>query len=286
MANLKGSSFDKQVKDMHHRLSAFGQGRHGNNDHQTHSSALSEKRMEYARSFADYAERNGFEGKLNDYMTNDNVRSFLEERTADLSASTSENYVRGFSSMIEGLKESNVDIVADRSVFDHLVSDIREHAPEHEIETGRSIENVDQVIGSLYQDRYESGVLADIQHDLGLRVSEAHELASNLHDYYNPDNGTIAGLIGKGNHEYEPKDISADLVAKIEAIENLPSIRTYQDDLAGYDLSSHDFRFTYAEELFNSLIDQGVSYHDALKEVSEELNHSREEMTLYYLNRA
>lgn len=286
MSNLKGSGFDKQIKDIHHRLSAFGEGRHGNNDHKTHSSALSEKRGEYARSFADYAERNGLEGKLNELMTPDNVKDFLEERTAEHSSTTAENYVRGFGSFIEGLKESNVDIEVDKMLFNDMVKDIKENAPEHEIETGRAIDNIEQKIEELYLERYESGVLADIQNELGLRVSEAHELASNLERYYNQEEGTIEGLIGKGNHEYNAKDISDELIAKIEAIEELPALRTYQEDLASLDISSHDFRYTFAEREFNERIENGMDYHEALREVSEELNHSREEMTSYYLSRA
>ncbi|MDP3302422.1 MAG: hypothetical protein Q8S36_10710 [Sulfuricurvum sp.] len=46
------------------------------------------------------------------------------------------------------------------------------------------------------------------------------------------------------------------------------------------------FRYTCAKEtLEEKLSNEGQSYHDALKEVSKELNHHREEMTTYYLNR-
>lgn len=285
MSNLKGSSFEKQCKDIHHRLSSFGEGRHGNNDHQTHSSALSEKREEYSRSFADYAEREGLEGKLNELMTNENISSFLEERTADLSSSTSENYVRGFGSMIEGLKESNIDIEVDKKLFDDIASEIKVNSPTQEIETGRAIDNVGDKIADLYAERFESGVIADIQNELGLRVSEAHELASNLEKYHNQEDSTVQGIVGKGNHEYNTKDISEELVAKIGAMEEIPSLRTYQDDLQKHDISSHDFRYTFAEREFNERIADGMNYNQALKEVSEELNHNREDMTLYYLAR-
>ena len=37
MANLKGGTFEKQIKDAFHRLEAFGVGRVGKNDNLTHS---------------------------------------------------------------------------------------------------------------------------------------------------------------------------------------------------------------------------------------------------------
>jgi hypothetical protein len=46
---------------------------------------------------------------------------------------------------------------------------------------------------------------------------------------------------------------------------------------------SHDFRVTYAKDLLESKLEQGISYKEALKEVSQEINHHRPEMTEYYL---
>lgn len=286
MANLKGGSHLAQCKDIHHRLSAFGEGRHGKEDHLTHSSALSDKREEMSRSFAEFAEEKGLEGKLNEVMTNENVKEFLEERTVDMSATTTLNYASAFSSMINGLKESNVDIQADKQTFSDFIQEAKNNAPEQEIQNGRAIENVQDKIAEIYGDRYSSGVIADIQNEMGLRISEAYEVAKNLQEYYNPENGIIEGLVGKGGQEYPDKEISPELIAKIEAIEDLHSKSTYEKDLQLYNLSSHDFRYTYAEREFNERIEAGMDYHQALKEVSEEMNHHREYQTLAYLNRA
>lgn len=275
MGNLKGGSFDKQVKDIHHRTSAFGESRYGKNDHQTHSSALSEKRGEMAQSFANYCENKGLDGKLNEHMTNDNIKEFLEQRTAEHATSTAENYARAFDSMVQGLKESNVDIQADKSVFNDFVKDLKDNSIPEQIESGRAIDNVDDKISNIYETRYESGVISECQRELGLRVSEAHELVSNPDRYINNDK--VEGLIGKGNHEYEAKEISQELQAKIEQCQEIPSVRTYQDDISKEGISSHDFRYTFVKE----------HEHDMTKEeLSRELNHNREEMTRYYLARA
>ena len=103
MANLKGGSYEKQLKDAFHRLSAFGEKRHNSNSHKTHSSKLNLKREEYGRSFVKYLTQKGFEGKINTHMTTENIKEFLEKRTSNLAYSTTENYVRGFSSFITGL---------------------------------------------------------------------------------------------------------------------------------------------------------------------------------------
>ena len=121
MANLKGGSFEKQVKDIFHRLSAFGEKRFGKDSHQTHSSAISKKRSEYASSFSSFITNKGLEGKLNTHMTNEYIKEYLELRTVDLAYSSTINYYRGFSSFIEGLKESNVSIEFDKKIINEIV---------------------------------------------------------------------------------------------------------------------------------------------------------------------
>lgn len=54
MANLKGGSFEKQIKDAFHRLEAFGVGRVDKNDNLTHSDKLAEKREMYLKDISDY----------------------------------------------------------------------------------------------------------------------------------------------------------------------------------------------------------------------------------------
>jgi site-specific recombinase XerD len=287
MANLRGGSFEKQVKDAFHRLESFGVARHGSNSHKTHSNALAAKRDGYLRDYREYAERNGIEGKLNQSLTPENMERFLNERLEGLARSTKEDYARGWSSMVQGLREANITIPIDRGYFDVKVSEIKETEALPEVRTGRAVENAEAVIQSLYSHRYESGVIAEVQNSLGLRVSEAVELVRS-HELYIQDHNVV-GLVGKGNHEYDPKCISPALEAKIALAEYIPSESTYRNDLSEVtngQHTSHDFRYSYAEREFASKLEAGVSYHDALKQVSQGLNHSREEMTNYYLARA
>jgi len=151
------------------------------------------------------------------------------------------------------------------------------------------IDNPTEKIEQLQSIRFESSVLAEVQNELGLRISETFEIVKNLDAHYNEANGTIENLTGKGNHIYEPKMISSELVEKIKACENVPCQNTYRDDLkeVGVD-NSHQWRYTYAKAEFEKKMEEGIEYRQALREVSEGLNHSleRESMTLYYLNKS
>ncbi len=229
MANLKGGlgadgSYAKNVKDAFHRLAAFKQGRHGKDDHLTHSDGLATKREMYLNDYKNFAESNGFTEKLNQTMTNENISSFLNARVEGLASSTQEDYVRGFSSMMQGLREVNITVPVDRSVFDSKVLEIKANAT-NEFRTGRAIDNTSSVLSKLYEKRFESGTLAEIQ-NLGFRISESFEIVKNFESYYNEASGTIENLTGKGNHKYMSQEINSETVAKIRECENIPSQNT------------------------------------------------------------
>jgi hypothetical protein len=291
MANLRGGTFEKQVKDAFYRTLALGKGRHMKDDNFTHSLALAEKRQMYLNDFKEFLEQKGItEGKINQYMTQDTIRDFLEQRTIELSPKTALDYTTGFNSLLKGLEQANITIPANPSREDFLKDfreTFRDEMKQLETEQGRYIENVEQKLEELKEIRYESYTIAKLQSETGLRVNEALEVAKNFSKYYNEETGKLEGVIGKGNHMYQPKEISYQLAQEIQKMENIPHYNTYRQDLKEVGINrSHDFRVTYAKNLLEYKLEQGISYKEALKEVSQEINHHRPEMTEYYLARA
>lgn len=285
MANLKGGNFEKQIKDAFHRLEAFGVGRVGKNDNLTHSDKLAEKRTMYLKDIANYFTSQNLEGKLNNLFTKDNLDKFFTERLEHLSIKTQENYYRGFSSMLKGLEQQNIHIplhYEDKNFFDNRVSILKDQAET--IIENRYIDNVENVIQNLYEDRTISGLIAQCQYELSIRQAEAFELIKNPTQYL--ENGRVENLVGKGNHTYESKEISFELEQKIlNNQEELISKSTYYEDLQKYDISSHDFRFTSARDKYEEKINSGIPEKEAKLQISQELNHKREAITDYYLRK-
>ena len=285
MANLKGGSFEKQIKDAFHRLEAFGVGRVDKNDNLTHSDKLAEKREMYLKDISDYFTSQNLNDKLNTLLTKDNLDKFFNQRLEDLSTKTQENYLRGFSSMLKGLEQQNINIpvhLEDKDFFDDKVKGIKDQAET--IVENRYIDNVIDVIKNLYEDRTISGLIAQTQYELSIRQAEAFELIKNPNKYI--ENGRVENLIGKGNHSYDSKEISFELEQKLlNNQKQLISKSTYYEDLKKYNISSHDFRFTSARDKFEEKINSGISEKEAKLQISSELNHKREEITDYYLNR-
>jgi len=291
MANLRGGTFEKQIRDAFFKTLALGESRHMKEDNLTHSLALADKRQMYLNDFKEYLEQKGIqEGKINQYMTEQNIKDFIEQRTMELSPKSALDYTTGFNSLMKGLQIANITIPAN-PMFKDFLKDFREvfreEMKELEVESGRYIQDLEQKIEELKEIRYESYTIAKLQSETGLRVAEAMEVARNFEKYYNPENNTLEGVIGKGNHEYAPKEISFQLATEIQKMENIPHYNTYRQDLKEVGINrSHDFRVTYAKNLLQHKLEKGTPYKQALREVSQEINHHRPEMTEYYLARA
>src|SRR5574344_1158697 len=285
MANLKGGTFERQLKDAFHRLEAFGVGRVGKNDNLTHSDKLAEKREMYLKDVTNFFQSQNINSKLNTLFTKENLDRFFNQRLENLSSKTKENYLRGFSSMLQGLEQKNIYIplhLEDKSFFDDRVKIIKDEADT--IIENRYINNAKEVIKNLYEIREISGLIAQTQYELSIRQSEAFELVRNPLKYL--DNGYIVDLVGKGNHKYEQKEISFELEQKLLNNQSfLIDKSTYYNDLQKFDISSHDFRFTAARDKFEEKIKNGISEKEAKLQISRELNHKREAITDYYLKR-
>ena len=285
MANLKGGNFEKQMKDAFHRLEAFGVGRVGKSDNLTHSDKLAQKREMYLRDITSFFKSKNLNDKLNTLYTKQNLDNFFNKRLENLSSKTKENYLRGFSSMLQGLEQQNIYIplhLEDKSFFDDRVKIVKSGADI--IIENRYINNVNDVIKNLYEDRAISGLIAQTQYELSIRQSEAFELVKNPTLYL--DSGYVVNLVGKGNHRYEDKEISFELEQKLlNNSYDLIDKSTYHSDLKNYNISSHDFRFTSARDRFEEKIKSGISEKEAKLQISQELNHKREAITDYYLKR-
>lgn len=276
--NLRGSTFEKQARDMNFKLNSYGQSKHqSNNSHQTHSNALGIKREQYQKDFINHLRNNNItDGKLNSHLTTDNLKNFLNEKTENFTKKSAENYISGVKSMVEGLQEKNIYIPDNKQAFEEARDEAREK-PEPILGTGKSFENPKEVISELYEKNYSSGLLGEVQYTLGLRESEARELITNPDKYIKGEK--VEGLIGKGNHMYQNKTIPIELIQKINTSLKLPGHSTYHGHIKNIDnsKSSHSFRYSFAAKLN----DQNYS----AKEISEALNHHRESITHDYLNK-
>jgi len=296
MANLRGSSFDKQIKDAVHRIAKLGTSRHN----KSVNGFVSINRLNQAKTmlnkFANYLRNEGItSGKLNEYLSNQAiVRNFAETHilNENYAPSTVQEYASLFAKTLENLAENNVSI--HKEVIEYakeLYNEAKQNFNADSYDTGRYVSELNNKLDALYEKNFASAVIAEVQASLGFRISEAHELVKNFQDYYNPQTNTVEHIIGKGNHEYQPKEISYDLVQKIEALHqnhaHIPSQNAYREDLKDIGIpKSHDLRITYAKNLYDHLKDRGYTEREALKEVSKELNHHRIEVTRYYLARA
>ena len=295
MANLKGGSYEKQIKDAQCRISAIGQNKESG-DKNSHSLKVQSDRLNMLNDFANFAKNDlNSSEKLNSLMTSENVNNFLNSRTENLKASSTETYVRGFSAMTESLNSNNINTSVEKEVFNNIVNEAKSNDTST-VRTDRAINDLNGLYGRLGDRHESSAIIAEIQANYGFRISEAVEVVNNLDTHLNRDNGDISGVFGKNGKEYQIKNLDAQIIAKIDNLEKTYSKATYEKDLQAIGEKSHDLRYTFAKneherisEEKNNSAEKEISlnaHKDSLKAVSTELNHKREEISVQYLSRA
>jgi len=287
MANLRGSNHQKQIKSALMKMERFGKSRHNTESKNIHSEAVFKKREQILNEFSRYTQEQNIQGKLNTLINNEYISNFLNHKLENLQANTAENYCRSFSAMVDSLRDNNISVSVDKSIFNEKVLEAKSN-DNTVVRMNRAVSNPTNVINNLYDKHYHSGTMSEASLELGLRLQETMELTTNLDKYLDRDTNIISNLSGKGGQNYQDKEITKALIAKIDAlsIDNYISKSTYAADLKNEGITSHDFRYSFASNTYKEQIEQGKSQQDALVFTSKEMNHHRAEITNYYLSKA
>jgi len=284
MANLKGSTFEKQRKDMNFKLFALGTKK--NEYSLTHSEALLIKRDMYFKDFANYLESIGEEGKLNLLLNEENLNGFLEQRLEGLALSSVENYLSGFNSLLKAFKEVNISIGVSCNYFKEKFHEIKDITPQNQSIQNRGLKS-ENILHELKQIRYESFVIAKLMLTHGYRINETMNIVKSPQNFISPLRGgdyKISGVVGKGGKVYHDKILQNKDYQLIKNMAKIPSKQTFHRDLKQIspNLRAHDFRYQYARNLFEKRVSE-LGYNRAIEIVSKSLNHNRLEISLYYL---
>ena len=305
MTNLKGSTIDKQIRDANFRLAAFKTSRRG--DNLTHSNGVRITRDKIFKDLKSFIEKEGLSGKLNLLMTTENMEKFVEGKYAISKPTEQMKFITSFSSLIQGLEQSNIRISLDSHFFDKYREEARdaiykEREKEDFSQTNRYIKSIDNHISKINDE--QSQIYAQVLKSTGLRRDEAETVMKNIFELkdtvYDEKNTlkndkmsfrfknnqvVINGIFGKGGREYTvDKYIPLSTYNKIKNLNKINSSSTLNKKLMSR--KAHDYRYTFARDFYTRAKEAGYSEKESLAMTSQELGHNRIAMTRYYLARS
>jgi len=291
--NLKGSDFSRQVKNSLVRLDRLNTSKHssssgvdGGPSRCTFGVKTNDKRNDMIRDFANYiSNRYGEEDKLNTHFIDKKIDSFLRDRMSNNQSSiTKVNYARSFSSMLQGLRETNVSVAASKDVFDNYVKEVKDHAEEKADRNDYiPLEDRDAILDNLSSRNVGFAYIAELQGLTALRVSEARAIVESPHAYIK--NNCLVSISGKGGREYDPIILTNELHSLISKIGQGVSVpySSYAAALKDLGIKSNFYRTSYCRDRMISNLNR-MSYRESLRHISLEINHTRESVTQYYLD--
>lgn len=300
--NLKGSTVDKNLRDWTFKLYALKESKASKRgEFKTHSHNMLKSRESKMKEFVQFLKDNNLDNsKLNLLMTNDIVKSFLEQRVNGINPmkyKSQETYIRGFVKIIDALRVQQLEIPLERSHIDTYLKELKQsYQPPDVKNIHKSFENVNNVIAKLYEKNFASGLLGEILNTHALRISEGIELISNYKHYVREKNDEnnkieILNLKGKNGKVYAMKTMLSTLLEKIKYFHQnnlkLPSKKGFANSLHKIEKGKtpHSFRYEAVKREHMQNLKNGMSYKQSLSKLSIILNHKRCEISQRYLLR-
>ncbi len=261
----------------------------GVNGHSISLQAHSLKSMDNARSitnqFVNFVNDN-YSGKVASNLTNEKVLDFIEHKLDNgLSGASANTYLSELSKISDNL--NSLGISENQISRDVISREIRDDLKDKGHDLGKTnLDRTNRNSEALVQHMKENtpfGLSAELQKEAGLRADDALNIASKVSIN---ENGSLHISGSKNGNDYNSVPLNEDLLNRVqEAINNNYSANYDEYRLAMKEGAAqtanewngtHSLRFDYA----NDQRADGKS----LSEISQNLGHSREEITERYLS--
>lgn len=225
-------------------------------------------------------------------ITSEEIRSFiqskvdggLKKRSIDTIISQLEKIRSSLDMMEKHKKKGHENLFTREDLEACKVMAENGKASEHR---NRAYKNPDKLINAISDEKCK--IVAELQCDYGLRVSEANKLRES-----NFKEKDLIEVRGKGGY-YILKRLKEDMVERIRGFiqregKFFVSQKVYRSELERACKATkqafqntHGLRYNYAQSKYIEYLQQGYAPLEAQKMVSEEMGHHRADITMHYI---
>lgn len=260
----------------------------GQNGHNVSSKAHSIKTTQNLRSittqYIQHLQEKHNTNKPFNHISNESIKEFLREKAESVSGGTLNTYISAAAKMADNLKEIGAKNIDRKEILSSRQELKNEGKDLHKGHYDRSYtpQQVEQIKEHMKDTPYSLSV--ELQHQAGLRIDDA----INSEKWRLNEDNTLTIMGSKNGLNYTTRELSSELAQKCkEAIEEGYKISKsdYSSNLAqsGAENGSHGLRYTFAQERYEELKEQGKTILEAKAQISLEMGHSRAEITEHYL---
>lgn len=288
MSNSQGIGTSKADS----RANSGLKGQNGQNvSSKTHSVATTQNQRSVITQYVNYLkEEHG--NRVMEHINNDTMKEFIDHKLNEdnISGTTANTYISELGRIADNLNELGVNNVSREEITNYR-EDLKEQGVNLQGDhIDRAYNEADKIVENMYNDT-PYGLSAELQYEAGLRADDA----LNSDKWTINEDNSLHIENSKGGVEYDTKILNEELIEKVkEAIEQeyRGNYDDYRESLKeaveqnGEDWNgTHGLRYDYAQERVEELREQGLTDTEALAQTSQEMGHSREEITLHYLGR-
>ncbi|MFL1707531.1 hypothetical protein ACHJH3_11140 [Campylobacter sp. MOP7] len=259
----------------------------GQNGHNISTQAHSIKSIQNARTVAtqyvQYLQEN-YGKKIYSRINSDTVREFLKFKATQVSGGTLNTYISTMAKISDGFNGLGIENI-DRARITDLRSELKNEGinlkkNRHDRSySAKEIQNMRE-----YMQVTPYLLSFDLQIEAGLRADDA--INSDKWVINNDNTITVEG--SKNGLNYTTRVLPSSIINRATEAKKSGFKANYSDyrtqlKQAGAHKGSHGLRYSFAQNRYEELKQEGYTNLEARAQVSIEMGHSRDEITLHYL---
>lgn len=263
----------------------------GQNGHKVSSKAHSIKSVQNMRSvttqYINYVKEN-YGNKVVQHIHKESIQSFLQKKSIEVSGGSLNTYISTTAKLVDNLNKVGINSIERKDVH-NLRTEFKINninlSKEH---TNRAYQKIDQIVKNV-ESASGFSLSVKLQAQAGLRIDDA----TNSSKWKINDDNSITVFRSKNGLNYTSVPLDYKLVQEVrEAIQDGYKIdKTEYGQIlkeaienTGQEFNgSHGIRYSFAQERINELKEYGYTHEEALSEISQNMGHSRNEITCHYI---
>ena len=251
-----------------------------------HSIKTTQNLRSFSRQYVKFLEEKFETKKPFEKINNETIKEFLNEKAKEVGGGSLNTYISTAAKMSDNLSEIGVKNL-DRNSILNLRNEFKNDANidlhKNHFNRAYSDTKIEELKEHLNGTEY--ALAFDLQHQAGLRIDDA----TNSEKWQLNDDNTLTIFGSKNGLNYTTCELEknlADRVANAIEFDYKISKTEYSEQLklSGAEYGSHGLRYTFAQNRYQELKDEGNKTDlEAKIQTSLEMGHSRAEITEHYL---
>jgi len=263
----------------------------GQNGHKISTKAHSVKSVQNMRSvttqYINFVKEN-YGNRVVQHINKESMQSFLEKKSQEISGGSLSTYISTAGKLVDNFNKVGVNTIERKDIHNIRTEFKKDNVNLSKVHVNRAYHSTDKIIEHI-QSSSPFSLSVKLQIEVGLRIDDA----TNSAKWKLNENNTLTINQSKNGLNYTTVQLDSKLANevseaikegyKIDKTEYSKALKEAVEQTGQEFNGSHGLRYSFAQERYAELKEYGYLKSESLAELSQNMGHSRSEISLLYI---